>query len=84
MFDPPAFPRSDPPVVSVGHPDEGIHGVVDVVDRLLIEQLGLLEDVEHGRCVAPAKVAEVVVDIEVHVIGPSPLDSNSIGKICLK
>ena len=76
-LDPPALLRPHPPVVAVGHPDERVHGVVYVVDHLLV-QVGLGEDVEYGPRVAPPEVAEVVIDVEVDVLGPGPLGGNSI------
>ena len=74
---PPARRRPHPPIVAVGHPDERVHGVVYVVDHLLVE-VGVGEDVEHGPRVAPPEIAEVVVDVEVDVLGPGPLGGNSI------
>ena len=77
MLDPPALLRPHPPVVAVGHPDERVHGVVDILDHLLVD-VGLGKDFEHGPRVASPKVVEVVLDVEVDVIRSIPLGTNSI------
>ena len=78
MLDSPALLRPHPPVVGVGHPDERVHGVVDVVQHLLADS-GLREYGQHRLGVALAEVAQVVLHVEVDVLGPGPLGGNSIG-----
>ena len=77
MRDPPALRRPHPPIVTVGHPDERVHGVVDIVDHLPVK-FGPGEDVEDGPRVAPPKVSEVVLHIEVDVLGPRTLKNVNV------
>ena len=78
MLDSPALLRPHPPVVGVGHPDESVHGVVDVVQHFVTDS-GLGQYGQHRLRVALSKVAQVVLHVEVDILGPGPLGSISAG-----
>ena len=74
---PPARRRPHPPIVAVGHPYERVHGVVDVVNHLPAK-FGPGEDVEDGPRVAPPEVSEVVLDVQIDVLGPRALNNVNV------